>query len=108
MHVLFDNGVPRAVASALSEHIVEEARDRGWDRLKNGDLLDAAEAAGFDVLVTTDRNIRHQQNLTRRKLAVVVLNKASWPLIKHRLPEIGSAVAGAVSGGLVEIEIRTD
>lgn len=54
MHVLFDNGVPRGVASGLSGHVVEEARDRGWDRLKNGDLLDAAETAGFDVLVTTD------------------------------------------------------
>ena len=57
MRVLFDNGTPRDVASALSDHIVEEARSHGWDALQNGELLDAAEAAGFDVLVTTDRNI---------------------------------------------------
>jgi hypothetical protein len=108
MRVPFDNGVPRGVAAALTGHVVEEARDRGWDSLKNGELLDAAEVAGFDVLVTTDRNIRHQQNLTKRKLAVVVLTKASWPLIKGQLAEIGSAVATAVASRLVEVEIRTD
>ena len=66
MRVLFDNGTPRGVAAALAAHVVEEARARGWDTLRNGELLDAAEAAGFDVFVTTDRNIRHQQNLTDR------------------------------------------
>jgi len=57
MRVLFDNGTPRGVAAALLEHVVEEARSRGWDTLRNGELLDAAEAAAFDVFVTTDRNI---------------------------------------------------
>lgn len=108
MRVLLDNGVPRGVASALTGHVVEEARNRGWDRLKNGDLLAAAETSGFDVLVTTDRSIRYQQNLTKRKLAVVVLSKASWPLIKGQLTEIGSAVASVIPGGAVEVEIRTD
>ena len=55
MRVLFDNGVPRGVASVLKEHVVEEARDRGWDRLTNGDLLKAAEVDGFEVLLTTER-----------------------------------------------------
>jgi hypothetical protein len=68
-HVLFGNGVPRGAASVLKRHVVEEARDRGWDRLTNGDLLRAAEAAGVDVLLTTDRNIRHQQNLSKRAIA---------------------------------------
>ena len=56
MQVLFDNGVPRGVAFVLNEHVIEEARDRGWDRLTNGELLGAAEVAGFEVLLTTDRN----------------------------------------------------
>jgi hypothetical protein len=60
MRVLFDNGTPRGVAGALSGHVVGEARTRGWDTLRNGELLDAAEAAGFDVLVTTDRSMRYQ------------------------------------------------
>ena len=49
MRILFDNGTPRGVAAALPDHIVDEARLRGWDTLRNGELLDAAEAAGFDV-----------------------------------------------------------
>ena len=61
MRVLFDNGVPRGVAAALSEHIVEEACSRGWDTLRNGELLEAAENAVFDVFVTTDRNLGYQQ-----------------------------------------------
>lgn len=59
--------------------MVEEARSRGWDTLGNGELLDAAEAAGFDVFLTTDRNIRYQQNLTGRKIAIVILDKARMP-----------------------------
>ena len=88
MRVLFDNGTPRGIAAALSDHTVEEARARGWDTLKNGELLDAAEAARFDVFVTTDRNIRHQQSLTHRKIAVVVLEKARWKLIKRGSPTL--------------------
>lgn len=108
MQVLFDNGVPRGVASVLKEHVVEEARDRGWDRLTNGDLLRAAEAAGFEILVTTDRNIRHQQNLSRRVIAIVALDKSSWPLIKRKLPEIVAAVAAATPGSYTEVEIPFD
>ena len=64
MRVLLDNGMPRGVATALSGHVVEEVRGRGWDTLRNGELLDAAETAGFEVFVITDQNIRYQQNLT--------------------------------------------
>jgi hypothetical protein len=108
MRVLFDNGTPRGVAAALSDHIVEEARSRGWDSLGNGDLLDAAEAAGFHVFVTTDRNIRYQQNLAGRRIAVVVLGKGRWRLIRQRLPEIAAAVAAATSGSFAEVEISVD
>ena len=80
MRVLFDNGTPRGIANALVGHTVEEARSRGWDSLRNGELLDAAEADGFDVFVTTDRSIRYQQNLTGRKIALVVLGKGRWQL----------------------------
>jgi hypothetical protein len=108
MRVLFDNGAPRGVASALLDHSVDEARLHGWDTLRNGELLDAAEAAGFDVFVTTDRNIRHQQNLANRKIAIVVLGKGRWRLIKNRLAEIAAAVAAAKPGSFVEVEIPVD
>lgn len=108
MRVLFDNGTPRGVAVALSDHTVEEARSRGWDTLRNGELLDVAEAAGFDVFVTTDRNIRHQQNLTGRRIAVVVLGRGRWRLIRAKLREIAAAIATATPGSFTEVEIPVD
>ena len=108
IRVLFDNGTPRGVAAALPDHTVEEARARGWDTLRNGELLDAAEAAGFDVFVTTDRNLRSQQNLTGRKIAIVVLGKGRWRLIRNRLPAIAAAVAAASPGSFAEVEIPID
>jgi hypothetical protein len=89
----------------LAAHAVEEARSLGWDTLRNGDLLDAAETAGFDVFVTTDRNIQHQQNLTNRRIAIVVLGKARWRLIKLRLPEIATVIDAATPGSFTEIEL---
>ena len=108
MRILFDNGTPRGVASALPDHTVEEARSRGWDTLRNGELLDAAEAAGFDVLLTTDRNIRHQQNLTGRKIAIVILGKGRWRLIRNSLPAIAAAVVAVTPGSFTEVEIPAD
>ena len=84
---------------------MRKPRSHGWDALTNGELLDAAEAAGFDVLLTTDRNIRYQQNLTGRKLAIVVLGKARWRVIKRRLTEIAAAVSYAALGSYTEVEI---
>jgi hypothetical protein len=78
MLVLFDNGTPRTLARYLIDHhTVTEARARGWEQLDNGQLLTVAEAAGFEVLVTTDKNIRYQQNLESRKIAIVVLGKGT-------------------------------
>lgn len=105
MRVLFDNGVPRGVAAALVGHVVEEARARRWDSLKNGELLTAAETAGFDVFVTTDRNIRYQQNLAGRGLSLVILSKARWRLIRLRLGAIQAAVTAATPGSVVEIDL---
>ncbi len=76
MLVLFDNGTPRNLARYLIDHhTVTEARARGSDKLENGALLTASEAAGFEVILTTDRNLRYQQNLAGRKIAVVALGK---------------------------------
>lgn len=108
MRILFDNGTPRGVASALPGHVVEEVRLHGWDTLRNGELLDAAEAAGFELFLTTDRNIRYQQNLTGRRIAIVVLGKGRWRLIKPRLPEIAAAVDAATPGSFTEVDIPLD
>ncbi len=105
MRVLFDNGTPRGVAAALAGHIVEEVRSRGWDTLKNGELLSAAEAAGFEVFVTTDRNIVHQQNLRGRRIAIVILSKGRWKLIRLKFADIQAAVATATPGAVVQVDI---
>lgn len=108
MRILFDNGTLRGVAKALLEHVVEEARTRGWDTLRNGELLDAAEAAGFDVFLTTDRNIRYQQNFSRRRIAIVILGKGRWRLMRRRLPEIVAAVNAATAGSFAEVDVPVD
>jgi hypothetical protein len=105
MLILFDNGTPRGLATFLSSHKVEEARSRGWEELENGDLIDAAEKAGFDVLVTTDKNIRYQQNLKRRKIALVVLEHSQWPMVKLVASKIAAAVDAAQPGDYIEVEV---
>jgi hypothetical protein len=106
MLVLFDNGTPRTLARYLIDHhAVTEARARGWEQLENGDLLTVAEAAGFEVLVTTDKNLPYQQNLAGRKLAVVVLGKGRWSLIKPHVAQVVAAVNAATPGSFAEVEI---
>jgi hypothetical protein len=99
MFVLFDNGTPRTLARYLiGGHSVTEARARGWQELENGDLLSQAEAAGFDVLVTTDKNLSYQQNLTGRRIAIVVLGQGRWTLIKPYVLQVVAAVNAATLG----------
>jgi hypothetical protein len=105
MRILFDNGVPRGLARFLSGHSVEEARARGWEELANGELIDAAEGAGFEILVTTDKNIRYQQNLRARKIGLVVLEHSQWPMVRLVADKIVAAVDAAMAGGYVEVEV---
>ncbi len=104
MLILLDNNAPRGLARALIGHTVTEARERGWATLKNGDLLTAAEE-GFEVLVTSDKSIRYQQNLRRRKIAIVALGKSRWTLIKPHVAQIVAAVNAATLASFTEIEI---
>ena len=77
MRVLFDQGTPAPLRKRLTNCAVETAGERGWSTLENGDLLEAAGSAGFDVLLTTDSNLKYQQNLADRQIAVVVLSATS-------------------------------
>jgi hypothetical protein len=105
MLILFDNGTPRGLALFLTGHSVEEARARGWEELSNGELIDIAEQAGFDVMVTTDKNIRYQQNLKARKIALVVLEHSQWPMVKLVAENIIAAVNAVEPGGYVEVDV---
>ncbi len=105
MLILLRNNAPRGLAPALAGHTVAEARERGWATLKNGDLLTAAEEAGFNVLVTSDKNIRFQQNLEGHKIALVVLTIGRWGPVRRMLAEIAAAVDAATPGSYTEVVI---
>jgi len=90
----------------LSKHEVRTFVEMQWHpQLENGDLPDAAEAAGFDVMVTSDQNIRYQQNLTGRKLALIVLGSNIWPLVREHEAAIAAKVDAATAGSYDFIEI---
>jgi predicted nuclease of predicted toxin-antitoxin system len=105
MLILFDNGTPRGLARFLAGHRVEEARGRGWEELANGELIDVAEQAGFEVIVTTDKNIKHQQNLKDRKIALVVLEHSQWPMVRLVAETIVTAVGAAEPGSYLEVAV---
>lgn len=105
MVILFDQGTPVAIRNSLQEHTVKTAREQGWNMLLNGELLRAAEEAGFDVLLTTDTKLPFQQNFKGRKLAVVVLSQNRWNLIRSVLPQIAAAIASAKPGTCSVVEI---
>ena len=105
MLILFDHVTPRGIAQFLPGHTVTKAKERGWDTPTNGDLLAAAERAEFDVLLTADKNIRYQQNLTGRRIALVVLSTPQWPLVRLHMERIAAAVNAATPGSYAEVDI---
>jgi hypothetical protein len=105
MLILFDHGVPAPLLPYLIGHAVVRARDRGWERLSNGDLLAQAEQAGFEVFLTADKNIRYQQNLAGREIAVVVLSTPQWPIVRLHVAKIAAAVNAATPGSYVGVQI---
>ncbi|MDO8706202.1 MAG: hypothetical protein Q7J84_14765 [Sulfuricaulis sp.] len=103
MLILFGHGTPKGLARALSGHTVHTAQAKGWDTLSNGELLSAAEEAGFELLLTTDRRIRHQQNLRVRRIALVVLTGSTmWSRVRQHADRIAAAVAATMPGSYTE------
>ncbi len=105
MRILFDQATPVPIRGYLGGHEVRTAAQEGWDRLRNGDLLAAAESAGFEVFLTTDKNIRYQQTLEGRRIAIVVLGVQQWPALQPFVDRVVEAVERATPGGYVEVEI---
>jgi|ERR671939_851447 predicted nuclease of predicted toxin-antitoxin system len=104
MKLLFDQGTPIPLRKHLPHHIVETAYEKGWGNLKNGDLITLAEAEGFDVLITTDQNLRYQQNLSGRRIGVIVLMTTSWPRIKKNAVLVVQAIDNLHPGSYEEID----
>jgi hypothetical protein len=105
MRVLFDQATPVPIRPYLEGHTLSTAFQRGWDRLKNGELLVAPEQAGFDLFLTTDKSTRYQQNLADRKIAIVVLGQQQWPHVRPHIQRVVDAVDAATSGSCVEVDI---
>ena len=106
MRILFDHGAPRGVCHALRAHIIITAKAMGWEQLSNGALLKAAEESAFDLLFTTDNNLRYQQNLTGRKIAIVVLTGTTkWSRVRHYLERSAATIDAATPGSFVEVAI---
>jgi hypothetical protein len=105
MRVLFDQGVPVPIRPHLVGHEVRTAAEQGWDALKNGDLLSVAEAAGFDIFLTSDKNIRYQQDLSKRRIAIVVLGEQQWPKLSPHVRQAVEAVNAATPGSYREVNL---
>ena len=105
MRILFDHGTPTRIAAALAGHVVTEAIDRGWDRISNGELLKLAEEAGFELLLTTDKNLLYQQNLSNRTISIVVLGNSTWRYVRPHLDRVRLAMNAATPGSYAEVEI---
>jgi hypothetical protein len=105
VRLLFDQGTPVPLSKHLTAHHVSTAHELGWGNLKNGELLQRAEEGSFDVLVTTDQNLRYQQNLTGRKIAIVVLTTTSWPRIQKAINAVVVAIDTVVPSCYVEVPI---
>lgn len=87
----------------LPPHTVETAAELGWSDLGNGELIAAAEEAGFDLMITTVQNLRYQQNLAERRIGIVVLMTTSWPRIQRHVQKVIAALNGLPPGGYFEV-----
>ena len=103
MRVLFDQGTPAPLRHVLAGHCVETGFELGWATLQNGALIAAAESNGFDWLLTTDKNLKYQQNLVGRRLAIIVLSTTSWPRIRVGAAKVVEAVGNAAAGSYAEV-----
>jgi hypothetical protein len=89
----------------LTGHVIATAYELGWSTVTNGELIRLAEQEGYELLITTDTNLRYQQNLSGRSIAILVLTTTSWPRIRQVTGELQAAVAAIESGGYEELFI---
>lgn len=105
MRILFDQGTPLPLREHLSKHTVTTAFELGWSNLKNGELLTAAETS-FDLFITTDQQLRYQQNLAGRQLAILVLMTTSWPRIRRSVFQVEEAIERIRPGEYLEVSVK--
>jgi len=104
--VFFDNNVPAPLRRHLHGHEVRTAQQMGWHELENGSLLLAAEQAGFDVMVTGDKNLAYQQNLAGRRISLIVLPVTRWKTLRAVPALVAEAVDRAAPGSFEELSLH--
>jgi len=107
MKILLDENLDHRLRKSLGPHDVFTVSYKGWDGLKNGRLLETAEGDGFEVLLTGDSSLRHEQNLTGRKLAILTLSSVEWRILKDHLPRIIAAIDAAAPGSFQAVDCGT-
>jgi hypothetical protein len=105
MKILFDQAVPLPIRPFLRGHVVRTAFQEGWSSMRNGDSIQAAEEAAFHLLLTTDRNIRYQQNLAGRRIALLVIDTQQWPRLRPHMELVVAAINAAEPGSYLELNI---
>jgi hypothetical protein len=108
MRVLFDQATAVPSRTFLIGHTVRTAAQQHWDKLTNGELSNVAEESGCEVLLTTDKNMRYQQNMTGRTIAVVVIGVQQWPALQPHVARVVTAVNAATPGSFTEVDIPID
>jgi hypothetical protein len=96
--ILFDHCVPKPLRRRLTDCEVRTCFEQGWAALRNGELLAAAEAAGFDVFLTADKSLRYQQNLAGRRIAIIELPTNRLSMLPFLVPALLEAVNRATTG----------
>ena len=108
MRILLDHDVPQPLRHHLQDHETHTAAYRGWDGLRNGDLLEAAVDAGYDLLITCDQRMRYQQNLALYDITVITVMGGRWPHIRQNLDLIRDALVGALRGDANPVHLRPE
>lgn len=103
MRILFDQGTPWGLRNSLTGHTIHRSYQLGWQQLSNGQLLERAEAAGYELLITTDTKIPYQQNLSRRQIAIIALMKHNWPYSQRAIDDIIAAINDIKPGEYREV-----
>ena len=104
LRLLFDQNIPQPLLRHITGHELLHTYHAGWEDLVNGDLIAAAEAARFDVLVTADQSLRYQQNLATRRIGLLVFSTNSWPVLREHISQIIAAIQQAGQGIYLEVQ----
>jgi hypothetical protein len=108
MLILFDQGTPRPLKKYLPVHQVKTAWEMGWSEIENGQLLEVAEKSGFELLLTTDSNLQYQQNLSTRRISLLILLNTDWRIVEKQVQVVVQAIDRATPNSYEEISFSIE